>query len=171
MQKVKGVKVTRKVKTVKRKFCIVVVVVGESLGSEPSVVEPFSFRFARVFSLDCRFHSCIEVSRCSCRVRCSFCRNSFGTSLSEVSSSLASPLFYWWCWIALRLWRRSFRLIYVVGVWGVQIPAFVLFRFLFALAVCLRGHSIHVKKKHTFTIIAMNYVQEQLNRKSSEMVS
>ena len=73
---------------------VVVVVVGESLGSEPSGVEPFSFRLARVFSLVCRFHSCIEVSRCSCRVRCSFCGNSFGTSLSEVSSSLASPLSY-----------------------------------------------------------------------------
>ena len=120
---------------------VVVVVVGESLGSEPSGVEPFSFRLARVFSLDCRFHSCIEVSRCSCRVRCSFCGNSFGTSLSEVSSSLASPLSYWWCWIALWLWRKNFRLIYVVGVWGVPIPAFVLFRFLFALAVCLRGRS------------------------------
>ena len=36
---------------------------------------------------------------------------------------------------------KKFCLISVVGVWGVQIPAFVLFRFLFACAVCLRGRS------------------------------
>ena len=37
--------------------------------------------------------------------------------------------------------KKKFSSDSVIGVWGVQIPAFVLFRFLFDLAVCLRRRS------------------------------